>query len=107
MAIQHDCIFDRNLHSIFRSSSLASCIIEESLRLVGKSYLCKVLSEEVERVKVEGRTCEVDPARLSLSNGVLPQRSTDSPAMNNESLASNKVSQPSRFYLLTCILYKN
>ena len=62
------------------------------MRLVGRSYLCKVLSEEVEKVNGEGKMCEIDPARLSLSNGMLPQRGTDVSSLNTESLASNKVS---------------
>ena len=81
----------RNLNAIFRNSSFSAFTIEESLRLVGRSYLFKVLSTEVEKIKEENKHCEVDPARLSLSNGILPSRSVDSPSSNNDCLGSNKV----------------
>lgn len=85
-------VYFRNLQMIFRNSSFTSFIIHESLLVIGQSYLHKVLLRAVERIVAEGRSCEIDPARLKLSNGSSLPRSFEGVSPNSQDvLRNNKV----------------
>ena len=69
-------VFPPSLHSysdpntLFRGNSLASKLIDESMKVVGRSYLQRTLQSCIDEIFEAQKPCEIDTSRLTENDNV-------------------------------------
>ena len=56
--------FPSDVSTLFRGNTLLSKCVDETMRLAGKFYLESFMRDHIERIFLDQKHCEIDPARL-------------------------------------------
>ena len=57
-------------NTLFRGNSLASKLIDESMKVVGQSYLQRTLQSCIDEIFEAQKPCEIDTSRLTENDNV-------------------------------------
>lgn len=60
----------RDPNTLFRGNSLASKLIDESMKVVGQSYLQRTLQSCIDEIFEAEKPCEIDTTRLADGDNV-------------------------------------
>ena len=68
--VVYHCCSHSDPNTLFRGNSLASKLIDESMKVIGQSYLQRTLQSCIDDIFEAEKPCEIDVARLADGDNV-------------------------------------